>query len=34
MCGLGSNNKIVKNKITEINDLNKVSLISGKKKRN
>ena len=33
MCGLGNNNKVVKNKIKLVNDLNKVSLVSGKKKR-
>ncbi len=33
MCGLGKNNKVVNNKIKQINDMNRVSLISGKKKR-
>lgn len=33
MCGLGKNHKIFNKKIKNINDLNKVSLISGKKKR-
>lgn len=34
MCGLGNNHKVVKGQIREIVDLNKVSAISGKKKRN
>ncbi len=33
MCGLGTNHKVVNNKIKLINDLKKVSLVSGKKKR-
>ena len=33
MCGLGSNNKIVKSKISQINDLNKTLKVSGKRKR-
>ncbi len=33
MCGLGNNNKVVKGKIKLINDLNKVALVSGKRKR-
>lgn len=33
MCGLGKNNKVVKSNIKLINDLKKVSLVSGKKKR-
>ncbi len=33
MCGLGNNNRLVKNRIKLINDLNKVSLVSGKRKR-
>lgn len=33
MCGLGSNNLVVKSKLKEITDLNKVQKVSGKRKR-
>ncbi len=33
MCGYGSNNKILKSDIQQVVDLNKMSKISGKRKR-
>jgi hypothetical protein len=33
MCGYGLNNKILKAEIQQVNDLNKFSKISGKRKR-
>jgi hypothetical protein len=33
MCGLGNNNALLKKKIKEVKDLNKVTKVSGKRKR-
>jgi hypothetical protein len=33
MCGYGLNNKIIRSDILEVNDLKKMSKISGKRKR-
>ena len=33
MCGIGKNHKLMKKTIKEINDLNKMNKISGKRKR-